>query len=341
MGLTGTPAGQATDVFPIVNFAGTQAPTNWGGTNENTATALNYTLLDNVQWNFGKHSFTFGGQIAWLLYNNLQAKGGSTPLTLANAVTETSGINASTNAGQPKYVATSGTGLAYASFLVGEIDKGSFTQYLQSELGTRFRAISPYFQDDWKVSPKLTLNLGLRYDFFPTLTEVHNAQSFFDPTLANPVTGINGALNFAGSGTGTINAATPINNSYKNFGPRLGLAYQLDPKTVIRASYGVMFTHGDAVGGGATSLGTLGFSSAPSFSANGSMLTTFPLTGTNSAVPAYTRCNGCRFWPCVRYRIYEHQRLYRDAFQHRATIDPYLAAGHRSTSTGPSAFSAS
>ena len=65
------------------------APTNWGGTNENTATALNYTLLDNVQWNIGKHSFTFGGQIAWLLYNNLQAKGGSTPLTLANAVTET------------------------------------------------------------------------------------------------------------------------------------------------------------------------------------------------------------------------------------------------------------
>ena len=60
------------------------------------ATAVNYTVLDNVQWNFGKHSFTFGGQIAWLLYNNLQPKGGSTPVTLANAVTETSGIVAST-----------------------------------------------------------------------------------------------------------------------------------------------------------------------------------------------------------------------------------------------------
>ena len=296
MGLTGTPAGQATDVFPIVNFAGTQAPTNWGGTNENTATALNYTLLDSLQWNIGRHSFTFGGQVAWLLYNNLQSKGGSTPLTLANAVTETAGINASP-AGKTAYVATSGTGLAYASFLVGEIDKGSFTQYLQSELGTRFRAISPYFQDDWKVSPKLTLNLGLRYDFFPTLTEVHNAQSFFDPTLADPVTGINGALNFAGSGTGTINAATPISNSYKNWGPRLGLAYQLDPKTVIRGSYGVMFTHGDAVGGGATSLGTLGYSSAPSFSANGSMLTTFPLTGSNNAVPAYTAATGVASGP--------------------------------------------
>lgn len=291
MGLSGTPSGQATDVFPIVTFAGTQAPTNWGGTNENTATALNYTFLDNLQWNVGKHSFTFGGQIAWLLYNNLQAKGGATPLTLANAVTETSGINASPS-GTTAYVATSGTGLSYASFLVGEIDKGSFTQYLQSELGTRFRAISPYVQDDWKVTPKLTVNLGLRYDFFPTLTEVHDAQSYFDPNLANPVTGIKGALAFTGSGSGTANTRTPANNYYKNFGPRLGLAYQLGSKTVIRASYGVMFTHGDAVGGGATSLGTLGFSSAPSFSANGSLLSTIPLTGSNGAIPTYTVASG-------------------------------------------------
>ncbi|MGB6973903.1 MAG: TonB-dependent receptor [Terracidiphilus sp.] len=295
MGLAGTPSGQASDVFPIVTFAGTQAPTNWGGTSENTATALNYTLLDNVQWNIGRHSITFGGQIAWLLYNNLQAKGGTTPITLANAVSETSGINASSNS-SPKYVATSGTGLSYASFLVGEIDKGSFTQYLQSELGSRFRAISPYVQDDWKVTPKLTLNLGLRYDFFPTVTEVHNSQSFFDPNLANPVTGINGALNFAGTGAGTINAATPVSNYYKNFGPRLGLAYHVGSKAVIRASYGVMFTHGDAVGGGATSLGTLGFSAAPSFSSS-SLLSTFPLTGTNGTIPAYAGASGVASGP--------------------------------------------
>ncbi len=99
------------------------------------------------------------------------------------------------------------------------------------------------------MTSKLTLDLGLRYDFFPTVTEVHNAESFFSPTLANPITGINGALQFTGHGAGTCNCSTPVNNYYKNFGPRLGLAYQLDSKTVIRASYGVMFTHGDAVGG--------------------------------------------------------------------------------------------
>ncbi|HUX28528.1 MAG TPA: TonB-dependent receptor, partial [Terracidiphilus sp.] len=321
MGISGVPTGQATSVFPITTFSGTNSPTNWGGTNENTATALNYTLLDNVQWNFGKHSLTIGGQIAWLLYNNLQSKGGSTPLTLANTVTETSGIVASSNS-SPKYSATSGTGLAYASFLVGQIDKVSYTRYLQTELGTRFRAISPYVEDDWKVSPKLTVNLGLRYDFFPTLTEVHNAQSFFVPTLANPVTGINGALAFAGTGAGTINARTPVNNWYKNFGPRIGLAYSLDSKTVIRSSYGVMFTHGGGVGGGTTSLGTLGFSLAPSFSSS-QLLSTAPLTGTNGVIPAGATALGVASGPAYGTG-YSTTSGYTGSPSGMGYADPYL-----------------
>ena len=296
MGMSGLPAGQATTVFPIVTFTGSNSPTNWGGTTENKTVAANYTVLDNVQWNVGKHSFTFGGQVAWLQYNVVNATNGSTPITLANAITETAGINSSSNA-SPKYVATTGTGLAYASFLVGEIDKGSFTQYLQQEFGARFRAISPYFQDNWKVTSKLTLDLGLRYDYFPSVTEVHNAQGFFSPTLANPVTGINGALQFAGHSSGTCNCATPVDNYYKNFGPRIGLAYQVDPKMVIRSSYGVMFTHGNAVGGLNTSLGTLGFSAAPSFSSNGSLLSTIPLHGSNGAIPAFASALGVASGP--------------------------------------------
>ncbi|HEY1806120.1 MAG TPA: TonB-dependent receptor [Terracidiphilus sp.] len=296
MGITGTPAGQASNAFPAVVFAGTDAPTNWAGEPASVTTAENYTALDNVQWTVGKHSFTFGGQVAWMLYNVVNDTTGTSPVTLTTAVTETSGINASSNA-SPKYVATSGTGLSYASFLVGEIDKVAFTQYLQQEFGARFRAISPYVQDNWKVSQKLTLDLGLRYDFFPSVTEVHNAGSFFSPTLANPITGINGALQFTGKGAGTCNCSTPVNNYYKNFGPRVGLAYQIDSKTVVRASYGIMFSHGDAIGGNASSLGTLGFSAAPSFSVNGQLLSTAPLTGTNGAIPAYTGAAGVASGP--------------------------------------------
>ncbi|MGA2569283.1 MAG: TonB-dependent receptor [Terracidiphilus sp.] len=304
MGLSNLPSGQAQNVFPIVAFnngtnaCSTGSPTNcyptlWGGTTENRTTAANYTALDSLQWNVGRHSFTFGGQVAWLLYNviNATGAGGSTPLTLGNAVTETAGLAGT-------YTVTGGTGLSYASFLLGEVDKGSFTQYIQYEFGARFRAISPYVQDDWKVNNKLTVNLGLRYDFYPTLTEVHNAESFYSPTLANTVTGLNGALQFTGSGAGTCNCSTPVSNYYKNWGPRLGFAYQVDPKTVVRASFGIVYSHGDAVGGLASSLGTLGFSAAPSFSSTNDQSTmTGLLHGGTGAVPSWTTASGVASGP--------------------------------------------
>jgi hypothetical protein len=126
---------------------------------------------------------------------------------------------------------------------------------------------------------------------------VHNAGSFFNPNLANPVTGLNGALEYTGNGTNTCNCSTPVSNYTKNIGPRLGLAYQILPKTVIHASYGVMFTHGGAVGGSATGLGTLGFSSALSASSNGSLLSTAPLTGTSGAVPVAAQASGASSGP--------------------------------------------
>jgi hypothetical protein len=70
MGLSGLPTGQAQSVFPITTFSGgAVVPTNWGGTTENKTIAANYTVLDTLNWNVGKHSLTFGGQVAWMLYN--------------------------------------------------------------------------------------------------------------------------------------------------------------------------------------------------------------------------------------------------------------------------------
>ena len=92
MGIGNLPVGAARDAFPITNFAGTNAPTNWAGNGPNVTIAENYTLLDNVQWVKANHTITIGGQIAWMLYNTVSATGGSTPLTLSNAVTETEGL---------------------------------------------------------------------------------------------------------------------------------------------------------------------------------------------------------------------------------------------------------
>ena len=285
-GITGLPAGQAQQAFPITTFAGTDAPTNWAGTTAGFGISNSFTLVDNVQWERGKHTITVGAELGWIQYNFNTALSGTTPVTLANAVTETSGFAAAGTS------LTSGTGVAYASFLLGQIDKASLTQNTVQETGGRFRPISPYIQDNWKITSKLTLDLGLRWDYYPTYTEAHNVLSFFNPTLTNPITNTPGAIQYAGNGANTCNCSTPVSNYMKNFGPRLGLAYQIDPKTVIRASYGVMYTHGNGVGGSAisrTGTGTLGFSASPSDSSNTS---TFLSSAPFPAFPAYIAATG-------------------------------------------------
>lgn len=288
-GITGLPTGQSQGAFPITSFSGTDAPTQWAGTTASSAISNSYTLLDNLQWNLGKHSITIGGEFDWIQYQSNTALSGNSPVTYSNAVTETAGFTNSTTL-------TPSTGVAYASFLLGQIDKASLTSNLVQETGARFRPISPYIQDNWKVSSKLTLDLGLRWDYFPTYQEAHNVLSFFNPTLTNPVTGAPGAIQYAGSGANTCNCSTPVNNYFKNFGPRLGFAYQSDAKTVWRGSWGVMYTHGNGVAGSAisrTGTGTLGFSAAPSFSSSTStFLSTAPLPAFPAFTPATGRASG-------------------------------------------------
>ena len=140
----GCAAGQASTSFPEVTFAGTDAPTQWGG--DTGGKNLNaYYAIDNYQWDFGKHLLTFGAQIAWLQYQYTLDTGGSSQLILATNTSETAGYTSGTTINP-------GTGLSYASFLVGQIDAGNLTQNAVQETGARFRPISPYVQDDWKIS---------------------------------------------------------------------------------------------------------------------------------------------------------------------------------------------
>ena len=142
--------------------------------------------------------------------------------------------------------------MSYASFLLGAV--GQVTQGLQpvSELGGRYREASPYAEDSWKVTPKLTVDLGIRWDYYSPYHEVKDRWTFLNPTINNPATGTLGMMQFAGSygGTGvSCGCHTPVSTYWKNFGPRVGVAYQLNDKTVIRAGLATVFSAAGGVGG--------------------------------------------------------------------------------------------
>jgi hypothetical protein len=262
-GILGLPPGQASENFPNTTFSGSNAPTGWVG---NTPTTTNvsdtYTLKDNVQYLRGKHSLNFGFQYQWLQNNASTADGASLPTVLTWNTNDTGNLSGTS------YVTNSG--YSYASFLLGAVGSASVTQQAFGIVGGRFHPFAVYGQDDYKILPKLTLNIGLRWDYLPTYTESQDRWSFLNPNIANPITGNPGALQFAGNrGDGiSCNCRTPVDTYMKNFGPRVGLAYSVDEKTVFRAGFGILYSHAGGTGGAggaATGTGQAGFTSAASF----------------------------------------------------------------------------
>ncbi len=96
-----------------------------------------------------------------------------------------------------------------------------------------------YGQDSWRVTPKLTLSYGLRWDIFVPIRETQDRISSFDPNITNPATGTLGALTFWGKGSGRNGRRSLGNIYWKEFSPRFGFAYGLNAKTMIRGSYGL------------------------------------------------------------------------------------------------------
>jgi Carboxypeptidase regulatory-like domain/TonB dependent receptor len=268
-GITGLPAGQASQNAANTTFSGGTPPASWVGNTPTTTNVSNtFTALDNLQWVKGRHSMNFGGQYQWL-QNNLSVNDGpSAPTSLTWSTQETAQLN-NTNA-----TAATNTGYSYASFMVGAVNASGATLQPFGVVGGRFKPWAIYFQDDYKVTPKLTLNLGLRWDWIPTYTETLDRWSFLNPGITNPVTGNLGALQFAGGygGTGvSCGCSTPINNYYKNFGPRLGFAYAPDDKTVFRGGWGVLYSHAGGtggIGGAGNGTGQTGFNSVTSFTSS-------------------------------------------------------------------------
>jgi hypothetical protein len=266
---SGVPSdGQAVTEFPVQIFGGSNAQTEWGGQTgltpiTNTTVTENYTVVDNLFWSKGKHNVTFGIQVQWLEFQSSSYDGPTSGLTLNWGTNETAQVSGSSYA--------TNTGYSYASYLLGAVGSTGITLQPFSVLGGRYRPIAPYIQDDFKVNSKLTVNLGLRWDYIPTYTEVQDRYSFLNPNIQNPLTGNLGALEFAGNhGGSTVSCGckTPVSNYFKNWGPRVGFAYSINDKTVVRGGFATVYSHGGGTGGAGgagTGPSQQGFTSSPSF----------------------------------------------------------------------------
>ncbi len=257
-GMQGLPVGQATEAFPNTSFSDAYGLSGWAGGKAYNSITNNFTLQDDMQYIRGRHSLSFGFLHQWLEVNNMSWTGGTSPVYLNFNSAQTADYDSTGKL-------LSSTGNAYASFLFGAVNQGVLYDYsAAATIGTRSRPTSLYFQDDYKASQRLTLNLGLRWDFYPPSTEVQNRYSWMNPATVNSAVNYPGALQFAGGGTYGCNCSTPIHNYYKNFGPRVGFAYQINDQTVVRGGYGISYAHATGVTGVASLANEqLGYAAVP------------------------------------------------------------------------------
>ena len=217
----------------------------------------NPSMLDpkvNFTWLRGSHSLKFGLEYEkiWMavndnnpLYGGYTYGGGyslCTPAMASSCATLSNGTAASTAAVSDTY---------WADFLFGLTSAYQLANYFVVHL--RQEMYSAYAQDDWKVTPKLTLNLGLRWEYGSPYSEQNNYISNFDPTTQTVLTLAPGAT--AGNGITPVKAdgvygKTLINPDLNDFAPRVGFAWSVLPKTVVRGGFGVGYIHYTRAGSG-------------------------------------------------------------------------------------------
>ena len=221
-----------TDATPRIQFAGKDLLTPWGVQDGKVnAGGQNNTTLQfssNVSWLRGKHEFKFGGDIRRLRTWAADSAGSN---GLFNYETFQTALPTDTG----------NTGHSFASFLLGAPNAVSFSTLPAPIRQIRYGYQGGYFQDNIRVNAKLTLQLGIRYEL-PIGFHDLNGLSSFDPKTPNPgADNRAGALIFMGSGPGRTGTKRPYGTDYTNIGPRLGFAYQMGSKTVIRGGYGIYY----------------------------------------------------------------------------------------------------
>jgi hypothetical protein len=221
-------------------FDGQHAPTNWGTSGawlESINRKLGVAIVNNWLWTRGRHTFNMGGEWrrSYQDDNEEQTAGGQFQFSQKQ-----------TSVHDPNDPNFGSYGSAFASYLLGIPDSAKRSN--SQELRLRNWDLSPYIQDDIKLTPKLTVNLGIRWDIQVPFTENNNLIVYFDPNnpRTNPAAdNIPGALTKFGNCTGCAGYDRAYIH-FGHFGPRVGFAYQVNPKTVVQAGFSVAFLNGGA-----------------------------------------------------------------------------------------------
>lgn len=239
----GVTANPISDVFPNIQFDGQYQPTNYGtssGWVQSINRKLGIAIVNNWLWSKGRHTINIGGEFRRTYQDDNECQACAAQINFSHNTTA-----APPGTKNPDGTdAFASTGSSFASFLLGDVD--SAQRIFANELKLRNLSISPYIQDDIKVTPKLTVNVGLRWDIMRPFTENKNQIVYLNPTGNNSAAGnLPGVATQFGSCPG-CSGVTHADIHYKHFGPRLGFAYAISEKTVIQAGYSMAFLDGGA-----------------------------------------------------------------------------------------------
>ncbi len=213
----------------------------------------NSWTLANIK-TLSRHTLKYGAEVRALANNTNQTGRSTGDYNFAASFTQ--GPNAQASS------ATAGDG--FASFTLG-LGGGTVTHNFKI-IDTVSQYAAVYFQDDWKVTNRLTLNLGLRYDLYIPRVERHDRQVYLDLTSTSPLAAPSGIPSLRGglAYTGVNgNPRSQFDMDKKDFGPRLGFAYQATKRMVVRGGYGIFYAVSQTEA--AATVGATGFRSDTSF----------------------------------------------------------------------------
>ncbi len=188
-----------------------------------------WQFSDTLSWTRGRHQLKFGTDVHAPQVDNFQDVPG-----LRGALNFDKIFTCERNASNQ---CVANTGIPYADFLYGDPQTAMLSNQFVAH--QKWYWFDFFVQDDWKVSQKLTLNLGLRYDFSSPVWEGNNYLSNFNPA---------GAGSIITASSGSLYNRALVQPQKLNFSPRIGFAYQLESKTVLRGGYGIYYVPFDRAG---------------------------------------------------------------------------------------------